>query len=161
MRAITTRRCAGIAIAGAVMFGGCATPGPILPPNPPPDQSIPGVQPTVQDWFAAREPIVLALDDAIVEVNQQLEQPPPAAAGACAKLADAAARLLAAPAPPVSELAEPAIAGLASYARAAESCAAGDYGAAAQQIADGATLRADASLVLDMLLMGRHPDHQS
>lgn len=149
--------CACLAVAvGLALGAGCGSSTPDL--NPPPDPSIPGVNPSVQDWMASRAPTELALDDALSEVQPLLKQPPPAAAAACVRIADSAKALLGMPAP-VPALTGPALAGLDQFVGAAESCRAGDYAGASQQIADAANLRADASLQLDMLLMGHTGHH--
>ena len=132
----------GVLLAGGVVVGVVAEAAP-TPPGPP---SIVGTNPAVQQWFKRHETERLAVNDALGRVHRQMEP------GGCTALQQASDAMLAALPTPKHALDEHVVAGIEEFRTGAAQCLEGDTAGAAQSIAVGVEVRANAEHVLEEIL---------
>ena len=135
-------------LASGCAGGADAAPGAPPPGNPP---ELVAMNPAVQQWFKRHEPERIAVNDALQQVQLHIDDAA-LVEGACSRLQQTAADMLAALPTPKHALDPQVVSGMEQFRIGAQQCLAGDLGGARQSIAAGIEARAAAEAELEELL---------
>jgi hypothetical protein len=134
----------------SLLAAGCGVGASAAPSGPPasPDAMV-ATNPAVQQWFKRHEPERIAVNDALAQAYQQLNQ---GAGTGCAALQQAADAMAAALPTPKKALDPQVVAGIAQFQTGAQQCLTGDLAGAKASIDAGAAARAEAENELEEIL---------